>query len=934
MLYQCPHCNELADINVDSSYICPCCNKEVILYNPDDYVIVDEKLKQYKGTNTNVIIPKNVKVIGDFAFSLCRNIEKVYLHEHVYRIENEAFSKAMNFKIIYIPKTVVEIGDYAFSRCDNLTIITDYQTKPSQWSTLWNSTKNPVVWGLKQYKIDNLFHYVVNKNNEIYLLELVQKDINTINICNLYDLPIKGICRSCFANAKKLTNIILPNTLEFIGKFAFSNCISLNEILLPDSLKTLGKYTFDRCESLTEIVIPKNLRRLEMDSFSNGRLKSLTITSARTTLLRGVEWNRRLLEKLVLPKEMTEINSLIFKSCTSLSYMKISENLRGKFTIPTRCVVEVYEDVNVGKKKNKMIRILERIDKGIGVKATFLDRRAYRYNCYYKVEVGDIVYAIYKGQKIKGVVVDYLDQISTLPNVNTITEVYRMVPDDYDFNLLDQGFFNNQKTIDKVLFALDRLKEGSVSDYYHSFYLKYLKDVLYINGNNLLKYLLNNYEYDYINIIYENKLITHTLEDIIEYCAINNHIMMIPLFIQYINDETYELDFNELTKDYIITNNQLIDEVNISKNIKVIKKDIFKDTFVKRINFYGSIDEYFNIKFESLYSNPLINTGVLYYYDNGLVLLKELKNINVKEIKDYSFAFIKSLEKVSFNDNLERIGDFAFYDCSNLKSVDLPKSLRKIGIGAFYNNAIEKIFINDNIIELQEEVFRNCCELKEVILSTNIKKIGDFAFYNCYNLKEINIPNNVQIIGESAFSNCRGLEKISLPNSVKLVGSSCFLACTSLKEVNLSKSLGSINSFTFRMCTSLEKIIIPNSVSKIGSFAFDKCLNLQEIKLASSIKTIGLRAFKDCSNLKHFLMPLGMESIGLCAFENCTSLRVVYIPKSVYSIENNAFIGCKNLIICVEINEIELNNELYNYVGLNNLLSSCIVKYNYKINRK
>lgn len=934
MLYQCTHCKELSDINIDSSYVCSQCNRVVNLYDPNDFVIVGDVLKQYKGTNPIVIIPKEVRVIGSFAFSLSRSIEKVYLHENIYRIETEAFSKSLNFKNIFIPKTVLEIGDYAFSRCEKLTILTEYQNKPLQWSSIWNSTKNPVIWGMKDYKIDDLFHYVINRNNEIYLLELIQKDIEFIDLSNIYENPIKGICRCCFSNAKRLKNIILPKTLEFIGKFTFANCRLLNSINLPKSLKTLGKYAFDSCVSLNEIVIPSNLRRLEMDSFSNGNLKSLTVTSSRTSILKGIEWNRRNLERLILPKEMTEISELIFKSCTSLSFMRISKKLRGKFTIPTRCVVEEYEDENSNKQANKMIRILERIDKGIGVKVTFLDRRAYRYNCYFKVEVGDIVYAIYKGQKIKGVVVDYLDQISTMPNVNTITEVYRMVPDDYDFNKLDQGFFNNQKTIDKLIFALDRLKEGSVSDYYEQFYLKYIKDVLYINGNNVLKYLLDNYEYDYINIIYENNLITHNLESIIEYCVMNNHVMIIPLLLQY-NYEDYKPNFIELTSDYIIANEKCIDEVNISNNIKLIKKDSFKNTYIRKINYHGSIENYLKLKFENEEAYPLLNNGELYYFDNQLVkLTKLIIPSEISNINDFAFSFLDSLEEVIFNDKITKIGKNAFYSCINLQKIDLPNSIIEIGCKAFSNCGIKKIIIPDNVLEIKNETFRNCRDLKEIVLPDSIINIEEMAFYSCINLSNILIPKNVKIIGDSTFANCRSLASVILPNSLKVLGSSCFLACTNLKEVVLSNQLTAINQFTFRMCSSLERIVLTNSIAKVGSFAFDKCTKLMDIKLTNSIRTIGLKAFKDCISLNKFLIPLGMESIGLCAFENCTGLRVVYIPKSVYSIENNAFIGCKNLIICLEISESEKNNELYKYFGLNNLLSSCITKWNYKINRK
>lgn len=936
MLYQCPYCNKVSDVSIDASYQCPHCKEIVELYDLNDFMITNNTLKRYKGTRKEVIVPQTVHIIDDFAFSLSRFIEKVYLSDNVYRIGSEAFSKALNFKIIYIPKTVEMINQYAFSGCDKLTIITDYVSKPKSWSSLWNSTKIPVLWGLSQYKIDNLFNYIVNNNKEIFLLECVDKNIDTINLKDLYQYPIKGICRSCFEGCSKLKSIVISDKVEFIGKYAFKDCVLLQNIKLPKSLKTLGKYAFDNCDSLDEIIIPNNLRRLEMDSFSNGNLKRLVVSSSKTLILRGTQWNRRSLESLILPEDMNEINELIFKGCTSLSYMKISKVIRGKFTIPTKCIVETYDvEINRNSKLTKMIRILERIDQGISVKATFLDRRAYRYNCYYKAEVGDIVYAVYKGQKIKGVVVDYLDQISTLPNVNTITEVYRMVSEDYDFNLLDARFYNNTKTIDKVLFALDRLKEGNVSKVYFDLYLKYLKDVLFINGNGLLKYLFNNYEYDYINILCDYKLITHNIEEIVEYCAVNNHIMMMPVLLQYQGDEGYNPDIVTLTRDYIIKNNQLITEVNIPSSIKVIEEDIFKDTFIKRVNYHSSIENYLNVKLANLYSNPLINNGDFYYKENELILLKELNvSGNIEEVNDYSFAFINSLQKVIISEGVKRIGIKAFMDCYNLSEIVLPNSIVSIQSAAFSGTKIKNIDIPEKVLDIKANLFMNCRELECINLHTKIHTIDNYAFYNCINLKGINLPEGLEMIGESGFANCRSVEKVKIPDSVKVIGGSCFLACVSLKEIILSHNLRAVMAFTFRMCSSLERIVIPNSVKKVGSFAFDKCVNLKEIKLANSIKTIGLRAFKDCTSLEKFLIPLGMESIGLCAFENCFSLHLVYLPKSLKSLENNAFLGCKNLIICIEISEQEYKNGEYSYYGLDNLLSSCYIKWNYKINRK
>ena len=56
-----------------------------------------------------------------------------------------AFNNCDNLTSVTIPDSI-EVGSNAFSDCDSLTIYCEDSTKPSNWSSNWNSSNSPVVW--------------------------------------------------------------------------------------------------------------------------------------------------------------------------------------------------------------------------------------------------------------------------------------------------------------------------------------------------------------------------------------------------------------------------------------------------------------------------------------------------------------------------------------------------------------------------------------------------------------------------------------------------------------------------------------------------------------------------------------------------------------------------------------------------------------------
>ena len=108
------HCFSLNKITVDP---------ENMFYDSRDNcnaVICKKTNTLVQGCGTS-IIPRGVKVIGQSAFSGCKQLSTIAIPDSVTTISDEAFEDCSNLENIVIPSSVRKIGDSAFRSCGSLT---------------------------------------------------------------------------------------------------------------------------------------------------------------------------------------------------------------------------------------------------------------------------------------------------------------------------------------------------------------------------------------------------------------------------------------------------------------------------------------------------------------------------------------------------------------------------------------------------------------------------------------------------------------------------------------------------------------------------------------------------------------------------------------------------------------------------------------------
>ena len=125
------------------------CESLTSIYIPNSVTSIGAGAFRYCSSLTSIVIPNSVISIDDSAFLYCSSLTSIVIPNSVTSIGAGAFKKCSSLTSIVIPNSVASIGNLAFEDCTSLATIYCYaSSKPSNWSSYWNSKCNAtVIWG-------------------------------------------------------------------------------------------------------------------------------------------------------------------------------------------------------------------------------------------------------------------------------------------------------------------------------------------------------------------------------------------------------------------------------------------------------------------------------------------------------------------------------------------------------------------------------------------------------------------------------------------------------------------------------------------------------------------------------------------------------------------------------------------------------------------
>ena len=209
-------------------------------------------------TLKEIVIPSNVKKIGNEAFSLYSNtIEKIVLNEGLEEVGQHAFGfcSKKNIGEFRIPSTVKKIGMLGFAGliCDKLII-------PEGVGELGT----------------NAFYQTVT--DELILPSTIKLAHESFAFSEFKFIDAsKVVCKrtnSSFIYNKKLEKFIFPETLEEIDENEFWYCNNLDGIVIPSTVKKIGSNSFVGIKQ-RRFVIPATVEVMGRQAFEDRENKAV-----------------------------------------------------------------------------------------------------------------------------------------------------------------------------------------------------------------------------------------------------------------------------------------------------------------------------------------------------------------------------------------------------------------------------------------------------------------------------------------------------------------------------------------------------------------------------------------------------------------------------------------------------------------------------------
>lgn len=175
-------------------------------------------------------------------------------------------------------------------------------------------------------------------------------NVSSVNISKEVDgYAVIGVETNAFAECEKLKEVILPDSVKYMGESVFTGCTGLKKVKIPDGITEIPKQTFALCVELEEIEIPQSVTTIGEYAFSycndlswfdipetitdiSDYAFAYSVMGETLELPEGLEslgslsfYYSQGLKTVTLPSTLNSVGSLAFLGCADLTEYKVAD---------------------------------------------------------------------------------------------------------------------------------------------------------------------------------------------------------------------------------------------------------------------------------------------------------------------------------------------------------------------------------------------------------------------------------------------------------------------------------------------------------------------------------------------------------------------------------------------------------------------------------
>ena len=758
---------------------------ETIVYSGDTYCVtlIGERAFCYCSSLTAITIPNSVNYIRAYAFFGCSGLTSVTIPNRVPSIGERAFSGCSGLTSITIPNSVQYIGEWAFYGCSSLTSI----NIPSS--------------------VINIGAYAFSGCNGL-------TSVHITNLAMWCDILFEGetsnplyYAHHLFMNGKEIKNLVVPNNVTRIAKYAFYGCSGLTSVTITNNVTAIEGSAFEGCSSLIKVVLNSNA--IVSKSYSGtysfwdifGKQVEEYIIGNDITAIGDFTFRNTKLNTLIVGTGVLSIGNLAFIGATRpVKTIWLPNTPPERYTYAQGSVNYVansqYSGLN-DMKEYKFLSSMFEVDGIRYVPVSPSERTCDAIDCVYdesaeNITIGESVTNKGISLKIQNIQ-PYLCYGNT--NIKSVNIEFG-----YNGDVPSYSFYGCTGIV-----SANISNQGSIAE--KAFYGS--------ATSNPATFIINN-------------------NGNIGASAFEGCTGIISATIKnqgYIGQKAFYGSATSNSATFTITNHGSIGTSAFEGCIKITKLTIDNKGSIGESCFSGCT----SLQTTTLGNNiPNIGASAFKSCSNlGSIVIPDA----VRTLGKSTFKGCSSMTSVNIGDGVKLINDSTFSGCSSLKDVEIGNSVSSIAASAFSGCiTLPKIQIPQNVTVIGNNVFSGCTGLKTVIMADretegelNLGSNGSNPIFVDCPLDSVYIGRNISYSTSSSY------------------GYSPFYRNTSLRSVTITDKETEISENEFYGCTNLQNVKIGDGVTSIGNWAFSGCSSLKNFSFGTQVKTIGKEAFSDCT---------------------------------------------------------------------------------------